>query len=225
MPTVLVTGANRGIGLELARQYLADGWQVIALGRTAGTALASLPAQDRLRVLTCSLVDDAALAATLSTLDKLPIDVLINNAGAMNDKPFGEFDRDAWRSLFEINVYTPQSLTELLIDNVLASEQRKVLIVSSVLGSLAMNRSGGLYAYRASKAAANAIAKSMAVDLGSRGVLVAALHPGWVRTDMGSDAASLSVDESVTGLRRVIDRLDDGQAGQLIAYDGKVLPW
>ena len=225
MPTVLITGAGRGIGLEFARQYLAAGWQVIALQRSASDALSALPVQQHLKVLLCSLTDDKALADTLATLDGQTIDVLINNAGTMNDKGFGDFDRDDWRRVFDINVYTPQSVSELLADNVAASDNGRIVTVSSMLGSMALNTSGGLYAYRASKAAANALMKSMAVDLAPRGIVAAALHPGWVRTDMGGPQATLDTTASVSGLRDVIRSLDASRAGELIDFKGKTLPW
>ncbi len=225
MPTVLITGAGRGIGLEFAKQYLAAGWQVIALQRSASDALSALPVQQHLRVLLCSLTDDKALAETAASLSGETIDVVINNAGAMNDKGFGDFDREAWARVFDINVYTPQRVSELLVENLAASSNARLLTVSSMLGSMQLNTSGGLYAYRASKAAANAIMKAMAVDLADRGIVAAALHPGWVRTDMGGSQATLDTTTSVAGLRGVIETLTADRAGELIDFKGRTLPW
>ena len=225
MPTVLITGANRGLGHEFARQYLEDGWHVIAVQRSGADALASLPGQDRLDVHVASLVDDDALAGVVRAIDGRTIDVLINNAGGMNDKGFGHFDRDAWHALFDINVFTPLALAEMLVDQVARAEHGRIVTVSSILGSMGKNSSGGMYAYRASKAAVNAIMRSMALDLSGRGVTCAALHPGWVQTDMGGADATLTPAESVTGMRSVIDTLDADFAGTLIDWRGRTLPW
>ena len=167
-----------------------------------------------------SLVDDAALDKTVAALDGRTIDVLINNA-----KGFGHFDRDAWHALFDINVFTPLALSERLVDQVARAKHGRIVTVSSILGSMAKNNNGGMYAYRASKAAVNAIMRSMALDLAERGITCAALHPGWVQTDMGGEEATLTPAESVTGMRSVIDTLDADFAGTLIDWRGRTLPW
>lgn len=225
MPHIVITGAGRGIGLELARQYLAAGWRVTALQRAPSEALSALPGRERLRVVIATLTDDHALQEALAPLRGETVDVLINNAGMMGSQGFGHFDRDEWREVFDINVYTPLAISELLADAVARSERGRLLTVSSELGSIALNESGGMYAYRASKAAVNAIVRSMAIDLLARGILVAGLHPGWVRTDMGGEEATLSVEQSVNGLREVIDGLDESRAGRLLAWNGETLPW
>ncbi|MEL7296253.1 MAG: SDR family oxidoreductase [Pseudomonadota bacterium] len=236
--TVLITGAGRGLGLEFARQYLADGCRVVVLQRAPSDALSALMSGaggDRLSVGYCDLTDDNAMRDAVATLDIGALDVLIHNAGSMGRRTFGEagqaaqalgtFDRAEWDALFDINVYTPLALTELLLPALKRSSQPKVIAISSVLGSIGANNAGGIYGYRASKAALNAIVKSLSIDLAGDKVIATALHPGWVRTDMGGSDAHLSATESVTGLRQVIDSLDLDRSGHFIGYDGEPLPW
>lgn len=225
MSTVLITGAGRGIGLEFARQYLAAGWQVIAMLRAESTALSALADTGSLELVIGSLTDDANLDRSAAAVAGHTIDVLIHNAGAMNDLGFGHFDRGSWHDVFDINVFTPLALSERLVDNVARADHGRIVTVSSILGSMESNTSGGLYAYRASKSAVNSVMRSMALDLRGRGVTCAALHPGWVQTDMGGSDATLTPAESVKGLREVIDTLDADQAGRLIDWRGRTLPW
>lgn len=235
MPVAVITGANRGIGLELTRQYLDDGWQVYALTRRSSDELDSLARPGSLTVITADLTDDASLRAAVETIDAEAVDVLVNNAGTMGNgsfeeigfafQAFGRFDRDEWQKVFDINVFTPQALCELLADKLASAERGVAATISSMLGSNELNTSGSLYAYRASKAAVNSIMKSMGSDLGKRGVIAVALHPGWVQTDMGGAGADVPVTDSVTGLRQVIGRLTADDAGGFFAYDGQRMPW
>jgi NAD(P)-dependent dehydrogenase (short-subunit alcohol dehydrogenase family) len=234
MATVLVTGANRGLGLGLVETYLRDRWQVIAVARTPSPELEA-GADGRLEFLQCDLVDDQQLSRLAARLADRTIDVLINNAGRMAKAPgagdeegsqgFGQFDRALWHEVFDLNLFTPMHLSELLIENVARARRGRIVTISSMLGSMAMNDSGGLYAYRASKAAVNAIMKSMAFDLAGRGVIAAAIHPGWVRTDMGGPKAPLDVDASVRGMKKVIDGLSARDSGKFLSWDGSELPW
>jgi NAD(P)-dependent dehydrogenase (short-subunit alcohol dehydrogenase family) len=234
MATVLITGANRGLGLGLARTYLDDGWNVIAVVRQSSQRLESIET-DRLETRYCDLVDDDDLAALAHSLADRTIDVLINNAGRMAQAPesarehgiqgFGYFDRTLWREVLDINLFTPMALSELLIDAVARAPRGRIVTLSSMLGSQALNDSGGLYAYRASKAGVNAITKSMAVDLAGRGVIAIALHPGWVRTDMGGPDAPLDVARAVRGMKAVIDGLGPEDTGKFLGWDGSELPW
>ncbi|MFK8051370.1 MAG: SDR family oxidoreductase [Woeseiaceae bacterium] len=233
MPTVFITGANRGLGLEFVKQYVNDGWRVIAMQRSRSDALAAY--EDRIETVFCDLTNDNDLRASLAPYVDDCIDVLINNAGTMGKLSFGEagqaaqafgsFDRAEWASVFDINVSTPMAMTEILVDAVARSERGRIVAVSSMLGSMTLNTAGGLYGYRASKAALNAIVRSLAIDLSGRGIVVAGLHPGWVRTEMGGEDAHLSASESVTGLRRVIERLTPETAGLVTAWDGTNVPW
>ena len=226
MATILVTGTSRGLGLELTRQYLHAGWEVLA-------ALAD-DVGPRIDILPLDVADDASIAELGARLRGRPIDVLLNNAGTMGradfssgleHSAFGRSDAEDWMHVFRVNVYAPMKVAETLVDNVAASEQRKIVSLSSMLGSMALNTIGGLYAYRASKAALNAVMKSMALDLARRGVHAAAVHPGWVRTDMGGPSANIDAVTSVRGVRTVIAALDAERAGRLWSYDGSEMPW
>lgn len=232
--TVFITGANRGLGFGLAKAYLADDWNVIAVCRRPSTGLESM--SDRgLEIHRCDLTDDAQLRALAESLEGRPIDVLVHNAGRMakpgsdqaarNVQGFGHFDRDLWRKVFDINVFTAMSLAELLAGNLALSTRGRIVTLSSMLGSMALNTSGGLYAYRASKAGVNAIMKSMAIDLAERNIIAVPMHPGWVRTDMGGQGADIDIQTSVSGIKSVIDRLTPEDSGKFFAYDGSEMPW
>lgn len=240
MPLVLITGANRGLGLEFARQYAAAGWDVIACARKpeAAEALAALAAASDGRVVVeqMDVTDHASVDAAARRLEGRAIDVLLNSAGTMGrgttgkegfpTNTFGALDYTDFEEILRVNVVGPLKVTEAFVGHVARSSQKKCIAISSVVGSIAENTSGGLYAYRGSKAALNAVMKSLAIDLGSkRGILVAMLHPGWVRTDMGGPRASLEAPESVAGMIKVIAGLDAGQSGRFWRFDGKELPW
>lgn len=232
MPTVLITGANRGLGLGLARIYLEDGWDVVAAVRHSSPELEALEAEttrDRhLDIHQLDLRDDAQLAALAAGFGDRSLDVLINNAGRMarpKHQGLGHFDRALWHELFDINLFTPMRLAELFAGPLERSERGRIVTLSSALGSIGQNDDGGLYAYRASKAGVNALMKSLAVDLSGRGVIALALSPGWVRTDMGGPRADLEVETSVRGMKQVIDNLRPEDSGKFMAWDGRVLPW
>ncbi len=232
--TVLITGANRGLGLGLARIYLEDGWNVIAVNRSSSPELEALR-NGSLEIHCCDLTDDTQLTLLADTLDSRAIDVLINNAGRMaksgadesahSVQGFGHFDRALWHDIFDINLFTPMSLSELLVENLARSERGRIVTISSMLGSMALNTHGGIYAYRASKAAVNAIVKSMAIDLAGRGIIAIAQHPGWVQTDMGGKGADIDVETSVAGMKSVIDGLGPGDSGKFFSYDGSEMAW
>ena len=232
MQTVLITGAGRGIGLELARQYLADaGWRVIACCRQPerATELKPLAAASRGRLEVHPLdVRDAGQITALSTrLRGEAIDILINNAGVYGQRAaaLGAIEADTWRLTLEVNALAPLKMCEAFVEHVARSERRLMVAITSRMGSIADNTSGGHYAYRASKAALNAAVKSLALDLRPQGITCLALHPGWVRTAMGGSEAPLSVTESVTGLRQVMAAARPAQSGRFFAYDGAEIPW
>lgn len=241
MPTVLVTGASRGLGLELVRQYAADDWDVIACARdpqraTALAGLAETYGAGRIGVQPLDLVDTRSIAALAARLGERPIDVLLNVAGtmgrgsfALEGLPFGRFgtcEPDDWLEVYRVNVIAPMQMAEALVGNVARSSQRKIVSLTSVIGSIGGNTAGSLYKYRASKAALNAVMRSMAIDLAaSHGIVAAPLHPGWTRTDMGGPRATLDAVTSVRGMRAVIAGLTPEKAGRFWAYDGSELPW
>lgn len=226
---VLVTGANRGLGLEFVRQYLADGATVTATVRDPAEAreLAELQTRvgERLTVEPLDLLDGDAIDALAARLSDCAIDVLIHNAGYMTRHDFGHSAWADFETHFRINSYAPLRLAEAFARQVAQSTERKFVTLSSLLGSVAANDSGGLYAYRASKAAANAILKSLSIDLRNRGITVLALHPGWVRTRMGGANAPLDAPTSVAGLRQVIAKASLANSGDFLQWDGRTLPW
>lgn len=232
--TVLVTGANRGLGLGLVKAFLADGSRVIAVNRSPSPELEQ-ESSDRLEVIHCNLTDDLALADLAKHLQDRTIDVLINNAGMMlrpafeaserSVQGFGHFDRKSWHQLFDINLFTPMRMAELFVENIARAPRGRIVTISSMLGSMELNTSGGIYAYRASKAGVNAIMKSMAIDLADRGIIAIAQHPGWVKTDMGGNGADIDVQTSVNGMKAVIDDLKPEDSGKLLSWDGTEMPW
>jgi NAD(P)-dependent dehydrogenase (short-subunit alcohol dehydrogenase family) len=227
MPAVLLTGANRGLGLGLAQAFSGDGWDVIAAVRTRSPALEAL-AGAGVEIHLLDLCDDRELSALAARLAGRPLDLLINNAGRMGESKhqgLGHFDRAVWHDLFDINLFTPMRLAELLLPSLERAERPRIVTLSSTLGSMQLNEHGGLYAYRASKAGVNAITKSLAQDLQDRGIIVVALNPGWVRTDMGGPDAELEVETSVRGMQRVIEGLRPEDSGKFLSWDGRELPW
>jgi len=232
--TVLITGAGRGLGLEFARQYAADGWQVLALARTVSSELSEVMATGggRIRHHALDVEDLDAIRALATELKGTAIDVLINNAGVMGSSGrgsgtsrFGATDYAAWSTAFRVNVQAPLAVSEAFVEHVAASREKKIATLSSLMGSIAANRLGGFYAYRSSKAAVNAVVKSMALDLARRGIVCLAFHPGWARTDMGGPQADVPVEKSVTGMRRLIAEAGPAQSGHFLQYDGAELSW
>lgn len=228
MFTTLITGANRGIGLTLTSQYLADGWQVNACSREANHAALTKLAKQYPKQLTLHTLDvtNAAQINTLaSALKGTPIDVLINNAGTYPDSDFGHSDVQDWLHAFHVNSIAPLKMAEALFVNIAAGQLKKIVTLSSKMGSIEDNTSGGSYLYRTSKTAANMVMKSLSIDLKPHGIACCVLHPGWVLTDMGGPNALINTEQSATGLRKVIAELNLDNSGRFIAYDGKVIPW
>ncbi|MBT3237987.1 MAG: SDR family oxidoreductase [Rhodospirillaceae bacterium] len=227
MPTVLITGANRGLGLEFARQYVADGWRVIATCREEKAAPGLADIDGDIGVHQLDITDHASIQALAKSLRKEPIDLLLNNAGVYGPRPvkLGGVDYAAWDDVMHVNTMSPLKVTECFLENVAASDLKKIISITSKMGSIADNEAGGSYIYRSSKAALNAVMKSLSVDLSPRGISVAMLHPGWVRTDMGGPSGLIDAEESVSGMRRVIDGLTLETSGRMLNYDGAEIPW
>jgi NAD(P)-dependent dehydrogenase (short-subunit alcohol dehydrogenase family) len=228
---VLVTGANRGLGLEFARQYAADGWRVYAGCRDPDNAkeLARLVAQSdgAIRVLALDVTDGASVRAAAQSLAGEPLDVLINNAGvgAPKGQRLGSLDYAAWARVLDVNTLGPMRVVEAFLDSIAKGSDRKIVTVTSAMGSIADNASGGSYAYRSSKAAVNIVMKSLSIELAPRGITCVVVHPRWVRTDMGGPGGKLDPPESVAALRRLIAGLKPQDAGRFFNYDGKTYPW
>jgi len=222
VPTVLITGTNRGIGLELARQYAAEGWRVHACSRKGDAGTRKGAAGD-VRSHKLDVTNDADLRALVSALDGEPIDLLVNNAGVGGDDE--SMDPTGWLSVFAVNSVAPMRVAEALLPNLERGKGRRIVSITSRMGSIADNSSGGSYAYRSSKAALNAAMKSLAIDWKSKNLIVAVMHPGWVKTDMGGAGAPLSTKTSAEGLRRVIAGLKASDSGSFFNYDGSQIPW
>lgn len=230
MKTVLITGTNRGLGLEFTRQYLAAGQRVIATARAPQDCpdlqalLADYPEHLTLHAL--DVTSDESRKALSKAVGDQAIHLLINNAGVHGGwGQLGQLDEAQWLQCLHINSIAPIKLVEALRANLVNAEQATVAILSSKMGSIADNTSGGSYIYRSSKAALNAAARSLAVDLAGEKIKVAILHPGWVRTDMGGPHGLIDTAISIGGLRRVLANLTWEQSGAFIAYDGTLIPW
>ena len=209
MATALITGTGRGLGKELARQYAADGWKVIATERRD-----------------VEMTNRKQIAAFAERLKGETIDLLFCNAGTYGPRGMrlGNLDYGAWEEVLRVNLLGPAALIETLVESVAASERKVIAVMSSRLGSIA-EASGSSYVYSTSKAALNALAKGLSVTLANRGIIVVALSPGWVRTDMGGENAPLTPEQSVRGLRKVISGLKREDSGKFLSHDGTEIPW
>lgn len=232
MPSILITGANRGLGLAFAKQYAAAGWRVYAGCRAPDEAdtLNAIAAatSGQVSVHGLDIGDGTSVAALAAALKGEPLDVLLNNAGIYlgKDKGFGETDYDDWLETLRINSLAPMRMVEAMIDNVTAGGRKQIVLISSRMGSMADNTtSGGAYLYRSSKAALNAVMRSLAVDLADHGVTIIAFHPGWVSTDMGGHDAPVTPAASVHGMREVIEALTPADSGSFKDYLGAEVPW
>jgi NAD(P)-dependent dehydrogenase (short-subunit alcohol dehydrogenase family) len=219
VPTVLITGANRGLGLEFAKQYSADGWEVVATARESSPELEQLG----VGVESLDMMDLDALAGFGKRLDSL--DLLVANAGTYGPKDAADPD-DAidWLDTFRVNTVAPYLLARSVLPLVERSSG-KLIAVSTRMGSIADNSSGGYLAYRSSKTALNMAWRNLALDVRRSGVIAAVLHPGWVQTRMGGSSAPLHPEQSVSGMRQVIGKLGPNDSGEFFGYDGGRIPW
>ena len=245
MDQILITGANRGLGLELTRRFIDRGDRVFAGARSLGNALAlrglAAAHPDRLEIVELDVADTASIDASYECVRKRTdrLDILINNAGVLDkhknapgfedDPPLGELEADLILETYRVNAVAPvmmvQRYLELLKGEGGGRSIRKVVNMSSHMGSIGSRTEGGLYTYCSSKAALNMLTRSLAYDLIGFGIVTVALHPGWVQTDMGGPGATLTPQESVKGLLQVIDGLKAKDAGRFLRYSGEELPW
>lgn len=229
--TYFITGCNRGLGLEFVRQLLARGQRVIATCRDIATSTdltaLTLKHSGQLSLVEMDVSDEASMREAVALLNDEAIDVFINNAGVYGprDANFGNVDGPAMAEVLYTNAVAPVLLTQLLIDNVRKGSGKKLVYVSSKMGSIADNGRGGSYIYRSSKTALNSVVKSLALDLAPEGIATATLHPGWVRTDMGGPNGLIDAPESVSGMLNVIDGLSVASTGQFYNYDGSTIAW
>ena len=219
MPRILITGANRGLGLEFARQYSAEGWDVVATARETSPELDALG----IRVESLDMSDLEAVAGFGQRLDAL--DLLIANAGTYGPKQCDSAgDALGWGETFTVNTIAPYLLARSVLPLVEQS-RGKLIAISSKMGSIDDNGSGGYLAYRTSKTALNSAWHNLALDVRRSGVIAAVLHPGWVKTRMGGSSAPLKPEQSVAGMRRVIEQLGSDGSGGFFNYDGAEIPW
>ncbi len=226
MPNVLITGANRGIGLEFARSFASDGWRVRACCRHPEKAKALKKISGDVAVHRLDVTDGLQVANLSRELADEPIDVLLSNAGIYGPRNTADkIPFDQWAGVFEVNTIAPLRVAQRFVEQVAASDRKLIVNISSRMGSIAENSGGGEYIYRSSKAALNMVAKSLSIDLVGRGITVVVFHPGWVKTDMGGEEAAITPQESVAGMRAVIERLTTAENGKFFNYDGSELPW
>lgn len=229
MSTILITGANRGIGLALARHAAQRGHTVIATARDPGKA-SELKAIPGVRAEKLDADSDASCKALAKALAGVPIDTLINNAGVSPDhsKDFESFDPEAYLACLRTNSIGPLLVTRALLPNVKASGRKLVCQISSQMGSLQLVAEGGNQgnlAYHSSKAALNMANLLVANELKAKGVLCVSVHPGWVQTDMGGPNAHLTPDQSASAILDTLHRVGMESAGRLLRYDGDPMPW
>ena len=230
MPTVLITGVNRGLGLEFLTHYATAGWNVIGTCRdpAAAEAASALAAQhDTVSIHPLEVTDSQAVTALAEELRGSAIDVLILNAGTQSSasRILGELDADDFRHILNVNVVAPAICVQAFREHVAASERRVIVGMGSQLGSISDNSGGGFYSYRSSKAGLHAVMRSASCDLREDGVIAIVMHPGWVRTDMGGASAPLTTTESVAGIARVVEGLGPEDSGRFFNYKGQELPW
>lgn len=235
MPVVLITGANRGIGLELARQYVDEGWHVLATCRDPenATALSELSGQGKLTVYPLDVTDHVAIDELAKELSGTVIDVLLNNAGIIGPVPipenihrqnFGSIDYDLWQQVLQTNTFAPVKLAEALLPNILKGDQKKVVTISSTVGSV-VERKTPAYAYATSKTAVNKAMTLLAEDLREQGIAVGLICPGYVKTRMDFGEADVEISESAAGIRERIAELDMSLSGTFRRFNGEDIAW
>ena len=223
---VLITGANRGLGLEFVRSYAADGWRVHACCRNPDKAKDLAKVAGDVVVHRLDVTDGLRVASLAREMADEPVDILINNAGVLHSRgELGEIDYDAWVEELKVNTVAPARLVDRFVEHIAASERKLIVNISSGMGSIAGTTSGASMVYRSSKAGLNMVVKCLAHALAERGITVIALSPGWVSTDMGGAEAELTPAESVAKMRRVIDRLTPADNGRFYDHEGEERPW
>jgi NAD(P)-dependent dehydrogenase (short-subunit alcohol dehydrogenase family) len=227
--TVLVTGANRGLGLEFAKQFSDAGWKVIATAREPDKAEELHQLGERVEVVQLDVTDAKSVAALAKELEEQPIDLLINNAGLgvpieggpkLEQLKIADFER-----LLQVNALGPVRVTQALLPNLRAGKGKTVVGITSGLGSIAWNTNGAYYGYRESKAAHDMFIRTLAAELKPEGFVCIALMPGWVKTDMGGPNATMTPEQSITAMRKVIEKLKPADSGKLFNFDGTNPPW
>jgi NAD(P)-dependent dehydrogenase (short-subunit alcohol dehydrogenase family) len=229
MPSIMITSANRGLGLEFARQYAADGWCVFAACRHPGVArdLRELQRAGSVTMFPMDVTDPRSIDRARADLLNEAIDILLNSAGIFGkqNQKTGNVDYQTWKEVLDVNTLGPLRVTEAFTEHIARSDRKLVVTITSGMGSLTDNSSGGAIPYRSSKAAINMVMRSAAIDLAPRGIACVLVNPGWVKTDMGGAGAPLTPTESVAALKRLIATLGLAQSGRFFNYDGREYPW
>ena len=230
MINVLITGANRGLGLGFVKKYLEKNANVLCTTRDISGSKELLECKERypnnIEIFELDLLKENGAKTLANQLNGMPIDILINNAGVgSSNQHFEAVSSKPWLEVLKVNLIAPLIITQSLFENVKKSSAKKIYFLSSQLGSIGDNTSGGMYIYRSSKTGLNQVVKSLSVDLKPKGITVVSLHPGWVKTDMGGPNAPVSIDKSIKGMIKVIDRTDIKDTGRFLNYDGTELPW
>ena len=232
MNSILVTGSNRGLGLEWVRQYAREGWRVYATCRypdQADELQELVNQQDNVTLHRLDVTASEQLTALCNELGDVAIDVLVNNAGVYHEQwgkdPLGQIKYEDWQHTFDVNTLGPMRVSEALVEHVRRSQIRLIVAITSHMGGIADITSARDCAYRSSKAAINAAMKGLSIEVADRKVGVLLLHPGWVRTRMGGDSAPLSTQESVSGMRKLVENFELYQSGRFYRYDGETMPW
>jgi NAD(P)-dependent dehydrogenase (short-subunit alcohol dehydrogenase family) len=229
MPSIMITSANRGLGLEFVRQYAADGWRIFAACRSPDAAadLHELTRTGSVTVFPMDVTDLSSVRHAAAGLNDESIDVLLNSAGIIG-KPgqrTGHIDYESWQQVLNVNTMGPLRVTEAFVEHVARSARKLVVTITSGLGSLTDNTSGGSIPYRSSKAAVNMAMRSAAIDLAPRGIACILVNPGWVKTDMGGPGAPLTPSESVAALKSLIATFGLAHSGKFFHYDGREYAW
>jgi NAD(P)-dependent dehydrogenase (short-subunit alcohol dehydrogenase family) len=232
MKSVLITGSNRGLGLEWARQYAVEGWRVYASCRFPEQAdeLQRLAVEHAdLSIHRLDVTRPEEIRQLGEELGDAPLDLLVNNAGIYRERwgrdRLGRIDYGDWQDTLAVNTLGAIRLSEALIENLARSGSGLIVAISSHMGSIAEIGSPNDYAYRSSKAALNAAMKGLSLEIGERGVGVLLFHPGWVRTRMGGEDAPLSPEDSVAGMRRQVAGYTSRRSGRFYGHDGHEIPW
>ena len=228
MSSVLVTGANRGLGYEFVKQYSEKGFNVFACCRNIGHAknLTELAvASSNIKIYELDVSNIKSIKILSEQLQDKKIDVLINNAGIYRSSTVGNINYDDWMESFKVNTIAPYQIVENFLEQIINSDLKKVVSITSKMGSIDDNTSGGSYIYRSSKTALNSMMRSLTHDLKNQGVATLTLHPGWVRTDMGGPGGWINSIESVQGMIKQIDKLTIDDSGKYLDYAGKTINW
>ena len=231
MKNILITGASRGLGLGLVKKYLENNEKVFCTTRNILKSKELVLLKEKhinnLKICELDLLDKDSPNILSNFLVNKPIDLFINNAGVIGQSAqhFKSISLNPWIEVLKVNLIAPLLITQSIIKNIEKSSEKKIYILSSKVGSIEDNKSGGMYVYRSSKTALNQIVKSLSIDLKPLGIAVISLHPGWVRTEMGGPNALISVEESVNGMFGVISNTNIRNSGQFINYDGTQIPW